>query len=61
MISHITHYFSINIKPHIRGVFCLWDDGYILVNIMDYEMKKVLLFKKLLEIQKKMSNKSTEC
>ncbi|SVD77729.1 uncharacterized protein METZ01_LOCUS430583 [marine metagenome] len=28
---------------------------------MDYEMKKVLLFKKLLEIQKKMSNKSTEC
>jgi len=27
---------------------------------MDYEMKKVLLFKKLLEIQKKMSNKSTE-
>ena len=25
----------LNIKPHIRGVFCLWDDGLVSLNIIN--------------------------
>ena len=37
-----------NLKPHIRGVFCLWDDGYIWGELKgDKKMESKMLIEKL--------------